>query len=114
MLHTIGKNIVLLEIQQSSDLTYRIYDYDRYDDTGRQRPLHLKKGLDVITYNNPIKNRNIYKATSEFVEVWDNPYFKIDLINISHQFTFPRFPYYGIATVVAGNFIVKGKILTLG
>ena len=44
-LHAIGKDIVLLEIQQSSDLTYRLYDYDRLDEAGRPRPLHLRKAL---------------------------------------------------------------------
>lgn len=46
-LHTINAGIMLFEIQQKSDLTYRVYDY------GRDRPLHLEKALDVIAFDRP-------------------------------------------------------------
>lgn len=49
MVHAIGEGIMILEIQQSSDTTYRVYDYDRKDDAGNLRELHLKQALDVIT-----------------------------------------------------------------
>ena len=45
--HAIGSGIVLYEIQQSSDVTYRFYDWDRTDAQGRRRELHLDKALDV-------------------------------------------------------------------
>lgn len=45
--HAIGGGIVLYEIQQSSDVTYRFYDWDRTDAEGKKRELHLKKALDV-------------------------------------------------------------------
>lgn len=47
MVHAIGKGIVLYEIQQSSDVTYRFYDWDRVDKEGKKRELHLDKALDV-------------------------------------------------------------------
>jgi mannose-6-phosphate isomerase len=51
-LHAINAGIVLFEIQQKSDLTYRVYDYGRRDArTGQTRELHLAKALDVIDYN---------------------------------------------------------------
>lgn len=46
-IHSIGKGIVLCEIQQSSNITYRLYDYGRIGKEGDRRPLHIKKGLDV-------------------------------------------------------------------
>jgi mannose-6-phosphate isomerase len=47
-IHTIGPGILLYEIQQKSDLTYRVYDFDRADPaTGQRRELHLAKALDV-------------------------------------------------------------------
>lgn len=46
--HTIGPGLVLCEIQEHSDLTYRVYDYNRRDATGQARPLHIEKALDVI------------------------------------------------------------------
>lgn len=46
--HGIGDGIMILETQQSSDTTYRIYDYDRVDKEGKKRELHLEKCKDVI------------------------------------------------------------------
>ncbi len=48
--HTIGKGILLAEIQQTSDITYRIYDFDRIDSNGQKRELHVEDALDAIDY----------------------------------------------------------------
>lgn len=48
-IHAIGKGIMILEIQQSSDVTYRVYDHDRTDQEGNKRELHLNRAKDVIT-----------------------------------------------------------------
>lgn len=48
MLHAIGKGVVIAEIQQSSNVTYRVYDYNRKDSQGNSRELHVGKALDVI------------------------------------------------------------------
>lgn len=48
-IHAIGKGILILEIQQSSDITYRVYDYDRTDDEGNKRELHLDRAKQVTT-----------------------------------------------------------------
>ncbi|MDX8045409.1 mannose-6-phosphate isomerase, class I [Gracilibacillus sp. S3-1-1] len=48
-IHAIGKGIVILETQQSSDITYRVYDYDRTDAAGNTRELHLNEAKDVTT-----------------------------------------------------------------
>lgn len=47
-LHAIGPGILLYEIQQQSDLTYRLYDWDRVDASGKSRPLHLEEALAVL------------------------------------------------------------------
>lgn len=54
--HAINAGILLFEIQQKSDLTYRVYDYDRRDDQGQPRELHLEQALDVIDYGRPSQN----------------------------------------------------------
>jgi mannose-6-phosphate isomerase len=51
--HAISGGIMLFEIQQKSDLTYRVYDYDRRDAQGNPRELHLERALDVIDYGAP-------------------------------------------------------------
>jgi mannose-6-phosphate isomerase len=49
--HSIGEGILLAEIQQTSDATLRIYDFDRVDENGKPRPLHNDKALDAIDFN---------------------------------------------------------------
>ena len=48
--HTIGAGFVLCEIQQYSDLTYRVYDYNRRDASGKTRELHIEKALEVLRF----------------------------------------------------------------
>lgn len=50
LVHAIGAGIVLAEVQQNSNTTYRVYDYDRVDKNGSKRPLHVEKALDVINF----------------------------------------------------------------
>ncbi len=59
--HTIGPGLVLCEIQQNSDITYRVYDYDRRDAKGRARELHVEKALDVIRFGEQ-RGRKIHPA----------------------------------------------------
>jgi mannose-6-phosphate isomerase len=49
--HTIGKGMVLCEVQQNSDLTYRLYDFQRVDAQGHPRQLHVEKGMAVIDFD---------------------------------------------------------------
>ncbi len=51
--HTIGKGLVLCEIQQLSDITYRVFDYNRRDAHGRARELHIEKALAVAKFGEP-------------------------------------------------------------
>jgi len=53
MVHAIGAGIVLAEIQQTSDVTYRVFDWNRVDEEGSPRELHVEKALDVIEYAPP-------------------------------------------------------------
>lgn len=48
--HTIGAGLLLCEIQQHSDITYRVYDYNRPDTNGKLRPLHIEKALEVMRF----------------------------------------------------------------
>src|SRR5215831_12052584 len=52
--HTIGANMVVFEVQQYSDLTYRVYDYGRVDQSGKPRELHLEKALAVTNFDGGI------------------------------------------------------------
>lgn len=59
--HTIGQGLLIAEIQQTSDITYRIYDFDRVDAAGNKRELHVEEALDAIDY----KKYDQYKTSYE-------------------------------------------------
>jgi mannose-6-phosphate isomerase len=50
-LHAIGKRVILFEVQQPSDLTYRIFDYNRFGPDGKPRQLHVEKAADVLDFH---------------------------------------------------------------
>lgn len=80
-IHSLGKGIVLAEIQQTSDLTYRIYDYGR---TGRE--MHLDLAKDVIDYkktNNVKTSFNIIPDNSS--KIIDTEHFKINLLSVFNK-----------------------------
>ncbi|MBQ6863309.1 MAG: class I mannose-6-phosphate isomerase [Clostridia bacterium] len=55
-LHAIGAGILLAEVQQSSNVTYRVFDYNRVGKDGKQRELHVDKALDVVHLNKPSRD----------------------------------------------------------
>lgn len=55
-LHAIGAGILLAEVQQSSNVTYRVFDYNRVGKDGKQRELHVDKALDVVHLNKPARD----------------------------------------------------------
>lgn len=56
-IHAIGKGIVILETQQSSDITYRVYDYDRKDADGETRELHIHSSAEVTNYPHAVESQ---------------------------------------------------------
>ena len=79
MLHAIGKGILIAEIQQNSDLTYRVYDYDRLGADGKPRELHVKKALDVVRPFNcsEIDNIRYSRGIGDPSCLADSEYFKV-------------------------------------
>ncbi len=80
-IHAIGKGVRLIEIQQNSDLTYRLYDYNRLGTDGKPRQLHIEKALNVIDYKKYVLNRNQSSLLA------DNQYFKVQRIEIKDKLT---------------------------
>lgn len=73
-IHAIGKNILIAEIQQNSNVTYRVYDYGRTGIDGKKRDLHIEKALAVTNTNPVIKE----KSFSPHIAVCD--YFTVDKV----------------------------------
>ncbi|AEH01428.1 type I phosphomannose isomerase catalytic subunit [Lacinutrix sp. 5H-3-7-4] len=82
--HAIGAGVLLAEIQQTSNITYRIYDYDRVDKkTGEKRELHTDLALDAIDYNFYINYKAEYKTETNIPKpLVNSPYFKTNILNI--------------------------------
>lgn len=78
--HAIGAGIQILEVQQSSDVTYRIYDYDRVDANGKTRDLHIKQALDVINYNE-VSSKQSFETYKHATRLTSNQYFTVDKLN---------------------------------
>lgn len=79
-IHSIKGGIRLLEIQQNSDITYRLYDYDRLDQNGKKRRLHLEKSLDVIRYAPPERPQSQPRCLpgGTLTALVENPYYRVD------------------------------------
>ena len=60
-IHAIGKNITLAEVQQNSGITYRVWDWDRLNDKGESRELHVDKSLDVINFDPAFNTMAFFK-----------------------------------------------------
>ncbi len=83
-IHAIGKGILLAEIQQTSDITYRIYDWDRTDSKGNSRELHTELALAVIDFNIPKTYKSTYKKTeNKSNEIEKNSFFTINYLPIT-------------------------------
>lgn len=75
-IHAIGKNILIAEIQQNSNVTYRVYDYGRVGKDGKKRDLHIEKALAVT------KRVPIIKDSSSYPHIADCDYFTVDKLNL--------------------------------
>lgn len=79
-IHAIGKGILIAEIQQNSNVTYRVYDYGRVGKDGKKRDLHIEKAL-AVTNRVPI-----VKDKSSYPHVADCDYFTVDKLNLDGKF----------------------------
>ena len=86
-IHAIGAGVLLAEIQQTSDITYRVFDFNRKDKNGNLRELHTELALDAIDYSKKDDFKVSYpqaeNATNAMVEC---PYFKTDYLNLDRDF----------------------------
>lgn len=86
--HTIGKGLLIAEIQQTSDVTYRIYDFDRVDDKGNKRELHVKEALDAIDFSYYKDYKTRYeKEENDIVELVSCIYFTTNKLHYTKSVT---------------------------
>lgn len=117
-IHAIGKGIMILETQQSSDTTYRVYDYDRKDANGNMRELHIQQSIDVTTVpaiTPQIQMKEVRKGNSSIVTYLETEFFNVYEWDIKGITSFKKQAPYTLATVIdgAGELVVNEKIYPL-
>ena len=108
--HTIGKGLLIAEIQQTSDITYRIYDFDRVDDKGQKRELHTEEALAAIDYKKYPNYRTEYTpAKNEDVHLVSCPYFTTNVLDYTEDLTkdYSAFDSFVIYVCLEGSLDVK-------
>ena len=110
--HAIKKGCLILEIQQASDVTYRLYDYDRKDKDGNLRDLHIEKSIEAIKLND-IDNKTETSVDGDLrlTKLTDNDFFQVRKYEIEGNKSFNRDSDYLIESVIdgAGELIVDGE-----
>ena len=104
-MHAIGPGILILETQQSSDTTYRVYDFDRRDDQGNKRELHIQQSLDVMNLGNP---ENSVPATVKTLQLestclTSHSFFTVYKWKLSGLVDFKQSAPYLLCSVLSGN-----------
>lgn len=104
--HALLKGIVVCEVQQNSDTTYRIYDFDRIDTNGNKRQLHIDKAMDVIDFGQ--------QPTGDFSQTTLTcPYFNIEKWEIKSKRTDQTQGEFLVYCILKGNGTVSGNDVTV-
>lgn len=118
IVHAMGKGSIVYEIQQSTDVTYRLYDYDRVDKKGSKRPLNLEEGIECMSYG----NENVNVVVEPQIQRMENSVittypckgqFVVHKFEVNELLTY-KSQTYMLCTVVIGNGSVNGKKIRLG
>lgn len=83
--HAIGAGLVIAEIQQTSDITYRLYDFDRKDANGNKRELHIDLALDAITFHKTETQRIYFKEENKSNLMVDCSHFTTNFIPLKEK-----------------------------
>lgn len=113
-IHAIGKGILILETQQSSDTTYRVYDYDRRDDQGNLRELHIDDSVAVtnVPHHDPTVTPTVEVEGENTVTTYvKTAFFTVHKWEVGDQLTLKQVAPYTLGSVLAGTgeLVIDGK-----
>lgn len=87
-IHAIGAGVLLAEIQQTSDITYRVFDFNRRDKNGNLRELHTELALDAIDYERKDDFKVAYPTEGNTANTMvESPYFKTNYLNLDTDYS---------------------------
>lgn len=87
LVHAIGAGVLLAEIQQTSDITYRIYDWDRPDTNGEMRQLHNDLALEAIDYKLSCQKQVYTEVINQATEIGVTEFFAVNKLVLNNDFT---------------------------
>ncbi|MFN8650167.1 mannose-6-phosphate isomerase, class I [Streptococcus sp.] len=104
-MHAIGKGIMILETQQSSDTTYRVYDFDRKDESGKLRELHIQQSIDVMTIGEPANSHpdSLTVGNLTVTTYVSNPFFTVYKWLVDGPVEMKRRAPYSLLSVLDGD-----------
>ncbi|MFI8380496.1 type I phosphomannose isomerase catalytic subunit [Leeuwenhoekiella sp. NPDC079379] len=111
-IHAIGGGVMLAEIQQTSDVTYRVYDYNRKDDSGNLRDLHVAESREVLDFELTEDFKLNYNRTAinTAQTVKHHTYFKTDWVHINdNKYSIARVDSFTIIIIVSGELAYSGS-----
>lgn len=116
-MHAIGKGILILETQQSSDTTYRVYDFNRRDAQGNLRKLHIDKSIDVLTIGKPANSTPATMVVDhlESTLLVSNKFFSVYRWEVTGLVDFTQTVPYLLLSVLSGQgqLTVDGRVYDL-
>lgn len=115
-LHAIKGGTVILETQQSSDVTYRVYDYDRVQDDGTHRPLHLEQSIECVDFDAPaIASGAVTTPVIGGIQhLADTDRYLVDLVTVDGEKIFSAIPTFRCVSVIEGEGTVGGRDVKKG
>ncbi len=110
--HSLTKGAMVLEVQQSSDITYRLYDFDRKESNGQTRLLHLEDSAQAIIY----PDDNLQIINKENGNLIDNQFFTINVFTLKgdEQFFTIKANNWVNLIVIAGKGIINSAVINMG
>lgn len=88
--HAIGAGVLIAEIQQTSDITYRLYDWDRVDANGNSRELHNDLAVEAINYEETHSKVQYKKTPNESVNLVECPFFTTNILEVSGTYNWKK------------------------
>ena len=111
-IHAIGKGILIAEIQQTSDITYRVFDWNRVDKNGKSRELHTELAVDAINFA-PDQHYDITHKpeVNRSVNLVECPYFTTNVVEVKGELTrsYEALDSFVIYMVLDGDLTMKWK-----
>lgn len=118
LLHALKKGSIVYEIQQSTDITYRFFDYNRVDDHGNKRELHINEAVDCLSYDKELMKNDIKPKISKYntytlTEYISNDSFTVSKLEVGGVCDYKN-DNYQLATVIRGSGSVDESKLSVG